>query len=168
MVIASDLNSNQIIENIDNKIEFWREWTYLGLRDTVRYPGALTAGDIFGTCMHVSPNVTARITIVALAVDNDGEGLDQDSILKFRLQYTYSDNTKNETDIFTMDVSNYTDLIITDNSGITHNYSIFEKFYLKNINNYSDIRLLNVGVYQTGGIISGNEFSLVVGYKQDY
>ena len=42
--------SNKLINYFNKKLNFWREWYYLGLRSSVRYPSTLTNGDT-GKCL---------------------------------------------------------------------------------------------------------------------
>jgi len=160
----------QTIRKNTKRINIWRDWHYkaIGTPYTYRtYPNIIESS----SCIYTIPNETSVITIQTLTTDDDGHSnsrlVPNDSIV-FGIQYTTT--TSNGSANIQMDIVKLNTkkrYKINDGQGVRYVYVINIGFYLSNISNYKDIRVFSVWIGQVGGIIKGNETSVLVNYTQD-
>jgi len=169
MVLASDLNSRQIISQIDIKRSIWKELYYNTLSSVIQYPSNPGQGWCTNIVYTEKPNDSSRVTLTSLVSDDDGGGLVDADYIRFFIQYVKSDNSRNDIQVLTIKVGDYTKLRFIDGQGNKDHIFLDKTFYLKDIGSgYENIRIISVGVQQVGGTVKGNEISVVVNFKQDY
>jgi len=159
----------QTIRKNTKRINIWRDWHYkaIGTPYTYRtYPNIIESS----SCIYTIPNETSVITIQTLTTDDDGHSnsrlVSNDSI-NFGIQYTTRSNDNYTKKIVTDYLNNNNRYKIIDGQGVKYVYEINFGYYLSNIPNYKDIRVFCVWIGQDGGIVKGNETSVMVNYTQD-
>lgn len=152
---------------VNTRLSFWRIWHYDSLSNSFILPSQTANSGYTTVAMMVQPNETSKVTLVGLDTDNDGV-LDNNSGVEFQLQYVMDDNTRHTKTIFQMDLSNpkYKRHSIMDRHGLKHHYIILFNYMLNQIQNYKQIRLMNMAIRQYKGVIHGNECAVVLSYEQ--
>jgi len=153
----------QTIRKNTKRIDIWRDWNYKEIKK-----GYMINPNIIEncSCIYTIPNETSVITIQTLTIDDDGGLVPNDSIL-FGIKYTTTSNKDIDTGMVNVKLNTKKRYKINDGQGVKIVYIINFGYYLSNISNYKDIRVFSVWISQTGGIVKGNETSVMVNYTQD-
>ena len=170
-MLAENEYAWQIIEkNTTKRINIYRDWEYKTLHSSSTSAG--THPDIIYTsgCIYTVPNETSVITIQTLTTDDDGHSsrLVPNDTIAFGIQYTTTTSNGSYIKTITRDkLNNYNRYKIIDGQTVKYVYVINFSYYLSNISNYKNIRVFSIYMNQAGGVIKGNETSLIVNYTQD-
>jgi len=168
-MLAENEYAWQIIEkNTTKRINIYRDWHY----KTIESSTTGTQPDIikYSGCIYTVPNETSVITIQTLTTDDDGHSsrLVPNDTIAFVIQYTTTTSNGSYTKEITRDkLSNNNRYKIIDGQTVKYVYVINFSYHLSNISNYKNIRVFSIYMNQAGGVIKGNETSLIVNYTQD-
>lgn len=171
-MIIDNINYQAVSKQyIQNRLSFFRIWHYRGLTSGYQFPSNPSSGDSEAP-MFITPNNTSKIKLIGFVSDRDGGGLLPVSDgLEFNIQCSRTDGSNTTHVILQMDLNNakYDKKLmsIVDGQGVKDCWAINHTFELNSIPNYSNIRLLFVGVKHYKGTPKGNETTLIVSYSQD-
>jgi len=133
----------QTIRKNTKRINIWRDWHFKGIQSNVNY----FYPEFYTSCIYTIPNETSVITIQTLTSDNDGFGLNSDDCITFRIRCALTAGTGYYT-LNKVYLKNKKRYKIIDGEGVNYVFLINFGYYLSNIPNYKDIRVLTLCIDQ--------------------